>query len=311
MPPTSSAAPTAPWSWTWTSPPPAPGPSAARRSPPARTTSWPPSTRSSAAPAGRRRPGAGPRPAACADSGLGFRPTWATPSAGRRPTPAFDPRATPVPRRRVLLLIGAGALAAGGGLGAVLAACAGPARDRDPRRRPGRPRPGHAHRGPVHAGPGRRPTCRLRLAGEEGRPARSSPTTRAAPTGCAATTGRRTGRGSSATATTASSPWTGRSLRPAADARSASSRSASVGDVGRGGRARRLRDAQGVAARPDGHARPERPVDHGPSGPSRTCARDPGGRTIQTSPVRTRHHPVSQFYPPTDANARARTRGLP
>ncbi len=45
----------------------------------------------------------------------------------RRPVPpAFDPRATPVPRRRMLLLMGAGALAAGGGLGVFLQACAGP-----------------------------------------------------------------------------------------------------------------------------------------------------------------------------------------
>jgi Rieske Fe-S protein len=46
----------------------------------------------------------------------------------RRPDrePAFDPRATPMPRRRVLLLMGAGALAAGGGLGVLLGACAGP-----------------------------------------------------------------------------------------------------------------------------------------------------------------------------------------
>jgi Rieske Fe-S protein len=47
----------------------------------------------------------------------------------RRPTgdtPTFDPRATPVPRRRMLLLMGAGALAAGGGLGVFLQACAGP-----------------------------------------------------------------------------------------------------------------------------------------------------------------------------------------
>lgn len=45
----------------------------------------------------------------------------------RRPksTPAFDPRTTPVPRRRVLLLIGAGALA-GGSLGTLLAGCASP-----------------------------------------------------------------------------------------------------------------------------------------------------------------------------------------
>lgn len=40
-------------------------------------------------------------------------------------TPAFDPRTTPVPRRRVLLLIGAGALAAGS-LGGILAGCTGP-----------------------------------------------------------------------------------------------------------------------------------------------------------------------------------------
>ena len=47
----------------------------------------------------------------------------------RRPTTGvdrFDPRETPVPRRRVLLLMGAGALAAGGGLGVLLEACAGP-----------------------------------------------------------------------------------------------------------------------------------------------------------------------------------------
>jgi nitrite reductase/ring-hydroxylating ferredoxin subunit len=40
--------------------------------------------------------------------------------------PAFDPRTTTVPRRRVLILMGAGALAAGGGLGVLLEACAGP-----------------------------------------------------------------------------------------------------------------------------------------------------------------------------------------
>jgi cytochrome b6-f complex iron-sulfur subunit len=50
--------------------------------------------------------------------------------ATRRPPaePAFDPAATPVPRRRVLVVLGttAGALAFGSGLGALLAACAGP-----------------------------------------------------------------------------------------------------------------------------------------------------------------------------------------
>jgi nitrite reductase/ring-hydroxylating ferredoxin subunit len=39
--------------------------------------------------------------------------------------PAFDPHATPIPRRRVLLLIGVTALAAGS-LGAILEGCAGP-----------------------------------------------------------------------------------------------------------------------------------------------------------------------------------------
>ena len=39
--------------------------------------------------------------------------------------PAFDPRVTPVPRRRVLLLIGVGVLA-GGSLAAILEGCAGP-----------------------------------------------------------------------------------------------------------------------------------------------------------------------------------------
>jgi len=43
-----------------------------------------------------------------------------------RSAAAFDPRTSPVPRRRVLLLMGAGALAAGGGLGVLLEACAGP-----------------------------------------------------------------------------------------------------------------------------------------------------------------------------------------
>lgn len=38
----------------------------------------------------------------------------------------FDPQTTPLARRRVLLLMGAGALAAGGGLGVLLEACAGP-----------------------------------------------------------------------------------------------------------------------------------------------------------------------------------------
>jgi Rieske Fe-S protein len=48
----------------------------------------------------------------------------------RRPaeiTPAFDPRATPLPRRHMLVLMGAGTLAATGGLGALLAACKAPA----------------------------------------------------------------------------------------------------------------------------------------------------------------------------------------
>ncbi len=42
------------------------------------------------------------------------------------PEPAFDPRETPLPRRRVLLLMGAGALAGGGGLGVLLEACSAP-----------------------------------------------------------------------------------------------------------------------------------------------------------------------------------------
>lgn len=40
--------------------------------------------------------------------------------------PAFDATTTPVPRRRVLLLMGAGAIAAGGGLGILLEACSSP-----------------------------------------------------------------------------------------------------------------------------------------------------------------------------------------
>ena len=50
--------------------------------------------------------------------------------ATRRPEqgPAFDPRSTPVPRRSMLVLLGTGvgAVAVGGSLGALLAACAGP-----------------------------------------------------------------------------------------------------------------------------------------------------------------------------------------
>ncbi len=42
-----------------------------------------------------------------------------------RQEPAFDPRATPVPRRRMLVVMGATVLAAGS-LGALLEACAGP-----------------------------------------------------------------------------------------------------------------------------------------------------------------------------------------
>ncbi len=38
----------------------------------------------------------------------------------------FNPATTPVPRRRVLMLMGVGALAAGGGLGVLLEGCAGP-----------------------------------------------------------------------------------------------------------------------------------------------------------------------------------------
>lgn len=45
-------------------------------------------------------------------------------SAGAEPD--VDPLAVRVPRRRVLILMGAGALAAGGGLGVLLEACAGP-----------------------------------------------------------------------------------------------------------------------------------------------------------------------------------------
>jgi Rieske Fe-S protein len=42
--------------------------------------------------------------------------------------PTFDPRSTPVPRRRVLALMGAGAttIAVGGGLSVLLQACSGP-----------------------------------------------------------------------------------------------------------------------------------------------------------------------------------------
>jgi Rieske Fe-S protein len=43
-----------------------------------------------------------------------------------RPEPAFDPFATPLPRRRMLALMGAGTLAATGGFGAFLAACQAP-----------------------------------------------------------------------------------------------------------------------------------------------------------------------------------------
>lgn len=42
------------------------------------------------------------------------------------PGPAFDPRATALPRRHMLVLMGAGTLAATGGLGAFLAACKAP-----------------------------------------------------------------------------------------------------------------------------------------------------------------------------------------
>ncbi len=49
-------------------------------------------------------------------------------SSPRRPEPgpAFDPHATPIARRRMLVLMGVGTLAASGGLGALLAGCAGP-----------------------------------------------------------------------------------------------------------------------------------------------------------------------------------------
>ena len=47
------------------------------------------------------------------------------PSSAPAFPPAFDPHTTPVPRRRVLLLIGVSALAAGS-LGGILAGCAGP-----------------------------------------------------------------------------------------------------------------------------------------------------------------------------------------
>jgi len=39
---------------------------------------------------------------------------------------AFDPNLTPIPRRRMLVLMGVTTLAASGGLGAVLAGCSGP-----------------------------------------------------------------------------------------------------------------------------------------------------------------------------------------
>jgi Rieske Fe-S protein len=44
-------------------------------------------------------------------------------AADAEPRPVFDPATTPVPRRRVLVLMGAGALAAGGGLATLLEAC--------------------------------------------------------------------------------------------------------------------------------------------------------------------------------------------
>jgi cytochrome b6-f complex iron-sulfur subunit len=43
-----------------------------------------------------------------------------------KPAPAFDPATTPVPRRRMLVLMGASAIAAGGGLGVILEACSSP-----------------------------------------------------------------------------------------------------------------------------------------------------------------------------------------
>lgn len=39
---------------------------------------------------------------------------------------AFDPRTTPMPRRHVLVLMGVGSVAMSGGLGALVAGCAGP-----------------------------------------------------------------------------------------------------------------------------------------------------------------------------------------
>ena len=45
---------------------------------------------------------------------------------GPKIVPTFDPHTTPMPRRRLLVLMGAGALAAGGGLSVLLEACAGP-----------------------------------------------------------------------------------------------------------------------------------------------------------------------------------------
>ena len=47
--------------------------------------------------------------------------------ASRPSAPAFDPATTPLPRRRILVLMGASAIAAGGGLGMILEACATPA----------------------------------------------------------------------------------------------------------------------------------------------------------------------------------------
>src|ERR1700693_2842334 len=118
----SCAAPGAPWSWTWTSRSPAPGPCGGRRCPSVRTTSWGRSGTWWQAPARTtsaemRIEAGGRHPSRASLPSMGDH-------IGRAPGPAaFDPSTTPVPRRRVLLLIGVGALAGAAGLGAVLEGC--------------------------------------------------------------------------------------------------------------------------------------------------------------------------------------------
>ncbi len=218
----------------------------------------------------------------------------ATPRPGPRRT-TFDPATTPVPRRRVLVLMGAGAIAAGGGLGVLLEACSAPPVPVDARHRPVDARARHPDRGAVHAHLGRQQRRGLDLARAQGGGEIVAFDPRCTHAQCAyAWSATRTG--SRATAMAAPSRSTARVLAgppPRPLDRFPAPRRRRRDRGRRPGLVRDARTSRSAADARPGHRRAKRPDAGAPS-----------GGPVDTGPaLHPPFRPVSQFYPPTDGNS--------